>query len=116
MLHESHICSLLREIYSISIFNEVLPAVMATTVSWRTSGLMTHPTQQISEDLLQEIERSERETAHLEQFTELLNYYTNQYVYKIYKILHIKTLKTILHVSVLRPSSGSYIFLAKFTL
>ena len=36
--------------------------------------------------------------------------------YKIYKILHIKTLKTLRHVSVLRPPSGSYIFLAKVTL
>ena len=38
------------------------------------------------------------------------------HIYKIYKILHIKTLKTLRHVSVLRPSSGSYIFLAKVTL
>jgi len=38
------------------------------------------------------------------------------HIYKIYNILHIKTLKTLLHVSVLRPSSGSYIFLAKVTL
>ena len=34
----------------------------------------------------------------------------------IYKILRIKTLKTLRHVSVLRPSSGSYNFLAKVTL
>jgi len=38
------------------------------------------------------------------------------HTYKIYKILHIKTLKTLRHVSILRPSSGSYIFLAKVTL
>ena len=38
------------------------------------------------------------------------------HIYKIYKILHIKTLKTLRHVSVLRPSSGTYIFLAKVTL
>ena len=38
------------------------------------------------------------------------------HIYKIYKILYIKTLKTLRHVSVLRPSSGSYIFLAKVTL
>jgi len=31
-------------------------------------------------------------------------------------LLHIKTLKTLRHVSVLRPSSGSCIFLAKVTL
>jgi len=30
------------------------------------------------------------------------------HICKIYKILHMKTLKTLLHVSVLRPSSGSY--------
>jgi len=30
--------------------------------------------------------------------------------------LHIKTLKLLRHVSVLTPSSGSYIFLAKVTL
>ena len=49
---------------------------------------------------------------------ELLNYYTNHctYINKIYKILHIKTLKTLRQISVLRPSSGSYIFLAKVTL
>ena len=35
------------------------------------------------------------------------------HIYIIYKILHIKTFR---HVSVLRPSSGSYIFLAKVTL
>ena len=39
-----------------------------------------------------------------------------QHIYKIYKILHVKTLKTLQHVSVLRPYSGSYIFLAKVTL
>jgi len=38
------------------------------------------------------------------------------HIYKIYKILHFKTLKTLRHVSVLRPSSGSYNFLAKATL
>ena len=38
------------------------------------------------------------------------------HIYKMYKILHIKTLKMIRHISVLRPSSGSYIFLAKVTL
>ena len=38
------------------------------------------------------------------------------HIYKIDKILHIKTLKTLRHVSVLRPSSRSYIFLAKVTL
>ena len=35
---------------------------------------------------------------------------------KFIKFLHIKTLKTLTHVLVLRPSSGSYIFLAKVTL
>ena len=30
--------------------------------------------------------------------------------------IHIKTSKTLRHVSVLRPPSGSYIFLAKITL
>ena len=34
----------------------------------------------------------------------------------IYKILYIKTLKTLRHVSILRPSSGSSIFLVKVTL
>ena len=38
------------------------------------------------------------------------------HIYKIYKILHIKTLKTLRNVSVLRPSSGIYNFLAKVTL
>jgi len=38
------------------------------------------------------------------------------HVYKIYKTLHIKTLETLLLVSVLRPSLGSYNFLAKVTL
>ena len=38
------------------------------------------------------------------------------HIYKIYKILHIKRLKTLRHVSVLRPSSGSYNFLANVTL
>ena len=38
------------------------------------------------------------------------------HIYKIYKILHIKTLKTFRHVSVLRPSSGSCKVLAKVTL
>jgi hypothetical protein len=38
------------------------------------------------------------------------------HIYKMYKILHIKTIKTLLHVSVLRPSTGSYIFLAEVTL
>ena len=40
---------------------------------------------------------------------ELLNHYKNHCIY-IYKILDIKTLKTLRHVSVLRPFSGSYIF------
>jgi len=38
------------------------------------------------------------------------------HIYKIYKNLHITTLITFRHVSVLRPSSGRYIFLAKVTL
>ena len=38
------------------------------------------------------------------------------HIYNIYKILHIKTLKTLRHVSVLRPSSGSCIFLTNVTL
>ena len=38
------------------------------------------------------------------------------HIYKLCKTLRIKTLKTLRHVSVLRPSSGSYIFLAKVTL
>jgi len=38
------------------------------------------------------------------------------HICKIYKILHIKKLKMLWHVLVLRPSSGSYIFLAKVTL
>jgi len=46
--------------------------------------------------------------------TQLLHQPLN--IYKIYKILHIKTLKTLRHFSALRPSSGSCIFLAKFTL
>ena len=46
--------------------------------------------------------------------TQLLHQPLN--IYKIYKILHIKTLKTLRNVSALRPSSGSCIFLAKFTL
>ena len=41
---------------------------------------------------------------------------TTAHIYKIYKILHTKTLKTLSHVLVLRPSSGSYNFLAKVTL
>jgi len=48
------------------------------------------------------------------QITQLLH--QPMHIYKIYKILHIKTLKTLRHVSVLRPSSGSYNFLAKVTL
>ena len=47
-------------------------------------------------------------------FTQLLH--QPLHIYKIYKILHIKTLKTLGHVSVLRPSSGSYNFLANVTL
>jgi len=47
-------------------------------------------------------------------FTQLLH--QPLHIYKIYKILHIKTLKMLRHVSVLRPSSGSYNFLAKLTL
>ena len=51
------------------------------------------------------------------QVVELLNFlHQPLHTYKIYKILHIKTLKTPRHVSVLRPSSGSYIFLAKIVL
>ena len=39
------------------------------------------------------------------------------HIYNIYKLfLHIKTLKTLRHVSVLRASSGNCIFLAKVTL
>jgi len=48
------------------------------------------------------------------QHTQLLH--QPMHMYKIYKILHIKTLKTLRHISVLRPSSGSYNFLAKVTL
>ena len=47
---------------------------------------------------------------------ELLNYYTNHCTYIKSINLHIKTLKTLRHVSVLRPASRSYIFLAKVTL
>ena len=48
---------------------------------------------------------------------ELLSYYTNYCTYiKFKKILHIKTLKTLRHISVLGPSSGSHIVLAKATL
>jgi hypothetical protein len=52
--------------------NVILKFLFATTVvSRRTSGLITHPpTQQISEDLFQEMEPPERETLHLEQFVE----------------------------------------------
>ena len=46
--------------------------------------------------------------------TQLLH--QQMHIYEIYQILHIKTLKTLRHVSVLRPSSGRYIFLAKVTL
>jgi len=38
------------------------------------------------------------------------------HILKIYKILHIKTLKTLRNVSVLRPFSGSYNVLDKVTL
>jgi len=49
---------------------------------------------------------------------ESLKYHTNHrtYIKFIKFFLHIKTLKTLRHVSVLRPSSESYIFLAKVTL
>jgi hypothetical protein len=53
----------------------------------------------------------------IEIYIVLLNYYTNHCTYiKFIFFLHIKTLETLRHVSVLRPSSGSYIFLAKVTL
>ena len=45
-----------------------------------------------------------------------LSLYRPLHIYKIYKMLHIKTLKTLRHISVLGPSSGSYIVLAKITL
>jgi len=45
-----------------------------------------------------------------------LNYFTNHCTYINLSNLHIKTLKTLRHVSVLGPSSGSYIVLAKVTL
>ena len=45
-----------------------------------------------------------------------LNYFTNHCTYINLQNLHIKTLKTLRHVSVLGPSSGSYIVLAKVTL
>ena len=46
---------------------DLLTFLFATTVSRRTSGLVTQPsTEQISEDLLQEIKRPERVTPHLE--------------------------------------------------
>jgi len=54
-------------------------------------------------------------TAHV---VELLSYYTIYTIYKIYKIYivkHKKTLKRFRHVSVLGPSSGSHIVLAKVT-
>jgi len=43
----------------------------------------------------------------------ILLLYQLLHIYKIYKIY---TLKTLRHVSVLRPSSGSHIVLAKVTL
>jgi len=46
----------------------------------------------------------------------LLNYYTNYCTYIRFKHYNIKTLKTLRHVSVLGPSSGSHIVLAKVTL
>jgi len=48
-----------------------------------------------------------------QRITQLLH--QTLHIYKIYKI-HIKILKTLRHISVLRPSSGSYIILAKVTL
>jgi len=50
------------------------------------------------------------------QVTQL--FYQPLHLYKFIKFTpsNIKTLKTLRHVSVLGPSSGSYIFLAKFTL
>ena len=47
-------------------------------------------------------------------YTKLLH--RQLHIYKIYKILHNKILKPFQYVSVLRPSSGSYKFLAKVTL
>jgi hypothetical protein len=48
---------------------------------------------------------------------ELLNYHTNHCTYiKFIKFYTLKSLKTFRHVSVLRPSSGSYNSLAKVTL
>jgi len=41
---------------------------------------------------------------------------TTAYIYKIYEIYTLKHKKRLRHISVLRPSSGSYIFLAKVTL
>jgi len=45
-------------------------------------------------------------------------FYQPLHIYKFIKFTHktIKTLKTLQHVSVLGPSSGSYIILAKVTL
>jgi len=45
-----------------------------------------------------------------------LNYFTNHCTYINLSNSHLKTLKTLQHVSVLGPSSGSYIVLAKVTL
>lgn len=46
---------------------DLLTFLFTTTVSRRSSGLVTQPsTEQISEDLLQEINRPERVTPHLE--------------------------------------------------
>jgi len=52
--------------------------------------------------------------SHLHIVTQLLHQLLH--IYKIYKNLHIKTLETLRHVSVLGPSSVSYIVLAKVTL
>jgi len=46
----------------------------------------------------------------------LSSYSTNTQTNALIYNLHIKTLKLLRHVSVLRPSSGSYIVLAKVTL
>jgi len=54
------------------------------------------------------------ESVNRKDLTQLLN--QPLHIYKIYKLLHTKTLKTLRHVSVLRPSSDSYIFLVKITL
>ena len=51
---------------------------------------------------------------YFEEFIQLLHELLH--IHKIYIMLHIKTLNTLGNISVVRPSTGIYIFLAKVAL